>query len=45
MNYMDGKLIQKKWLKTGQSKIFDIMAYDKFTLVSITDAKPNASEK
>ena len=34
--YMDGKLIYKKWLKTGQSKVFDIMAYDKYTLASIS---------
>lgn len=33
--YMNGKLIYKKWLKTGQSKIFDLMAYDKYTLTSI----------
>ena len=39
--YMDGKLIYKKWLKTGQSKVFDIMAYDKYTLASISeDGKP-----
>ncbi|GGP06202.1 hypothetical protein GCM10010992_25470 [Cloacibacterium rupense] len=35
--YMNGKLIYKKWLLTGQSKIFDVMAYDKFTLKSITE--------
>lgn len=35
--YMNGKLIYKKWLKTGQSKVFDVMAYDKYTLLSITD--------
>jgi hypothetical protein len=34
---MDGKLIYKKWLDTGQSKVFDVMAYDKYTLVSIKD--------
>jgi len=33
--YMNGKLIYKRWLNTGQSKVFDIMAYDKYTLKSI----------
>ena len=33
--FMNGKLIYKKWLNTGQSLIFDIMAYDKNTFVSI----------
>lgn len=33
--FMNGKLIYKKWLKTGQSKVFDVMAYDKYTLKSI----------
>lgn len=35
--YMNGKLIYKRWLDTGQSKIFDVMAYDKYTLTSIRD--------
>jgi len=35
--YMNGTLIYKRWLKTGQSKVFDVMAYDKYTLLSITD--------
>jgi hypothetical protein len=35
--YMDGRLIYKKWLRTGQSKIFDVAAYDKYTLVSINE--------
>lgn len=35
--YMNGKLIYKRWLETGQSKIFDVMAYDKYTLMSISD--------
>lgn len=35
--YISGKLIYKRWLDTGQSKIFDIMAYDKYTLTSILD--------
>lgn len=33
--FMNGKLIYKKWLLTGESKVFDIMAYDKYTLSSI----------
>lgn len=33
--FMNGKLIYKKWLKTRQSKVFDVMAYDKYTLKSI----------
>ncbi len=37
--YMNGKLIYKKWLKTGQSKVFDLMAYDKYTLKSIIENK------
>lgn len=35
--YMDGKLIYKRWLDTGQSKVFDVMAYDKYTLTSFRD--------
>lgn len=35
--YMNGNLIYKRWLKTGQSKVFDVMAYDKYTLTSIKD--------
>ncbi len=37
--YMNGKLIYKRWLKTGQSKIFDLMAYDKYTEYSINENK------
>jgi hypothetical protein len=37
--YMNGKLIYKKWLDTGASKVFDIQAYDKFTLKSIKDTE------
>lgn len=33
--YLNGKLIYKKWLNTGQSKVFDLMAYDRYTLKSI----------
>ena len=35
--YLNGKLIYKRWLNTGQSKVFDVMAYDKYTYSSITD--------
>jgi hypothetical protein len=35
--YMNGSLLYKRWLKTGQSAVFDVMVYDKHTLVSITD--------
>lgn len=33
--YINGKLTYKRWLRTGQSVVFDIIAYDKKTLVSI----------
>ncbi len=42
--YMNGKLIYKRWLKTGDSKVFDIMAYDKYTLVSYRDNNSNKSD-
>lgn len=32
-----GELIFKRWLNQHRSVIFDIMTYDKHTLVSITD--------
>ena len=35
--YMNGNLIYKRWLETGKSKVFDVMAYDKYTLCSIRD--------
>lgn len=35
--YMNGALIYKRWLKQGYSKIFDIMAYDRYTLCSFSD--------
>ena len=34
---MNGKLIYKRWLDTGQSKVFDVMAYNKYTLTSNRD--------
>ncbi len=37
--YMNGKLIYKRWLDTGQSKVFDVMAYDKYTEFSIKEDK------
>jgi len=35
--YLNGKLIYKKWLDTGHSKVFDLMAYDKYSYASYTD--------
>jgi hypothetical protein len=35
--YMNGNLIYKRWLDTGQSLVFDVMAYDKYTHVSFHD--------
>jgi hypothetical protein len=32
-----GDLIFKRWLDQNRSVVFDVMAYDKTTLVSITD--------
>jgi hypothetical protein len=32
------QLIFKRWLDTNRSLVFDIQAYDKYTLVSITDS-------
>jgi len=37
--YMNGNLIYKRWLDTGQSKVFDVMAYDKYTQISFRDLK------
>lgn len=37
---MNGKLIYKRWLDTGVSKVFDVMAYDKYTLASIKELNP-----
>jgi hypothetical protein len=39
--YMNGKLIYKRWLDTGQSLVFDVMAYNKYTSVSIRDPYQN----
>lgn len=35
--YFNGNLIYKRWLKTGEFKVFDVMAYDKYTLKSFRD--------
>jgi hypothetical protein len=35
--YMNGALIYKRWLDTGDSKVFDVIAYDKYTFVSLSD--------
>lgn len=35
--YLNGNLIYKRWLDSGQSKVFDVMAYDKYTLKSYCD--------
>jgi hypothetical protein len=32
-----GELIFKRWLNQGRSVVFDVMTYDKDTLVSITE--------
>ncbi|MFC0777846.1 hypothetical protein [Flavobacterium sp. HJSW_4] len=43
--YMNGVLIYKRWLSSGNSKIFDIMAYDKYTLMTYNDLEyENSSE-
>jgi hypothetical protein len=38
--YFNGKLIYKRWLLTGESKVFDVMPYDKNTLVSFRIITP-----
>lgn len=35
--YMNGALIFKRWLSSGNSIIIDVMAYDKYTLMSYKD--------
>ena len=35
--YVNGKLVYKKWLGTGQSKVFDVVTYDSYTLKSFQD--------
>ena len=33
--YMNGKLIYKRWLLTGQFYVFDLISYEKQTLIII----------
>ncbi len=35
--FINGKLIYKRWLDTGESKVFDVKAYDKYTLANIEE--------
>lgn len=35
--YADDQLIYKRWLDQGYSKVFDVMAYDKYTLASYSE--------
>ena len=42
--YMNGNLIYKRWLDTGYSKVFDVMAYDKHPLISILDLEHMINE-
>jgi len=37
--YLNGKLIYKRWLNSGESKVFDVMAYNKYTLKSIKESE------
>lgn len=41
--YVEGRLIYKKWLDTGNSKVFDLIAYSKYTLSSIRTPGPRSS--
>ena len=43
--YMNGKLTMKRWLNQARSVVFDVMTYDKHTLVSITDKGINNNVK
>jgi len=38
--FMNGKLIYKRWQQTGQSFVFDVMAYSRHRLVSIKITTP-----
>lgn len=40
-----GELIFKRWLNQNRSVVFDVMTYDKQTLVSITDEMIKNKEK
>jgi len=39
------ELIFKRWLKQDRSVVFDVMTYDKQTLISITDDMIEKDEK
>ena len=39
--WMNGKLIYKRWLRTGQSMVFDIRPYTKNTLININEKRKN----
>lgn len=43
--YMNGKLTYKKWSNSTQFLVFDIMPYDRHTLVSITDERSTKNFK
>jgi len=43
--YMNGGLIYKRWLNTGQSFVFDVMPYAKYTYASITDTTKKKKPK
>lgn len=43
--YMNGNLIYKRWLDEGHSKVFDLMAYDKYTLSSYRDLEYDESNR
>lgn len=40
-----GELIYKRWLDQDRSVVFDVMPYDKHTLVSITDCGTKINSK
>jgi len=37
--YVNGDLIYKRWIDTGESKVFDTVAYDKYMHTSVRDMK------
>lgn len=43
--YINGKLIYKRWIDGGCSKVFDVKAYDSYTHTSITDIEINNTEQ
>lgn len=42
---MNGELIYKRWLNTGQSFVFDIRTFDKYTCLSITESKDDIHQR